>query len=368
MKHIAILFVLMSLGALAFAQPSQEAKLAERYFSDGEFESALELYQKLNRRNSQEEFIRKIAKCYENLDRYEEAIKFLDKTAKRASDKPIYPILQASLMEKTGDLKGAEKIYEDVINKKLRGEGDFIQIGSYLYQEGKLDWALATYEKARKKQRSEYLFANEIANIHAQQGEFGKATDEYLKLYYQDPLNNYSTANLSILNLSVPATQDAIEESVLKALDKSPSDRGLRNILFEFYVLAENFMEAFIQVKSIDKLYKEDGMRVFQFAETMRNNKNYDLSNKALDYIIQKHENSQYFFQAHLQKAINAELKAFDNIPVDIASVKDAVAAYQDLLRAYLPNVQTHGVLPRRFGCCKTRARIAYCKPAKPDR
>jgi len=335
MRKIALLALFWGFSALVFGQISQEAKLADRYFSDGEFESALELYEKLNRRSPEEAYVRRITACYENLGQFEEAVKFLSRTSRRQKGQPIYPILEANMLEKTGQFKEATKIYEQVINKELRGEGEFIKIGSYLYQEGKLDWALQTYEKARKRLDQEYIFANEIANIHVQQGQYDKATEEFLNLYYQDPPNNYNAANLSILNMVRPGTSNAIESVLLKAVDKRPSDRGLRNLLFEFYVLAENFMEAFIQVKSIDKLFKENGLRVFQFAETMRNNKNYDLSDQAYDYIIKKHKNSQYFFQAHFQKAINAELKAFDVIPVDIAAVKEAVSAYQELLKEF---------------------------------
>ncbi|MCI4666989.1 MAG: tetratricopeptide repeat protein [Bacteroidia bacterium] len=335
MKKLAIALVLFLGTNLVVAQVSQEVKLAERYYEDGEFESALDLYLKLNRRGINEDYIKKIASCYENLNQYDEAIKFLTKTSKK-SDRPIFPVLKASILEKTGDLKGADKIYEEVINKKLRNDGDFIQIGSFLYQAGKLEWALQTYLKARRKGRDEYAFANEIANIYAQQGEFGKATTEYLNLYFQDKRGNYNTSNLSILNMASPSNQDEIETALLRAVDREPSEKGLRNILYEFYVLTENFMEAFIQVKSIDKLYREDGLRVFQFGETMRNNKNYDLSDKAFDYIIQKlKDNSQFFFQAHFQKAINAELKAFDNIPVDLESIQAAVEAYEDLLKEF---------------------------------
>lgn len=107
-------------------------------------------------------------------------------------------------------------------------------------------------------------------------------------------------------------------------------------------------MEAFIQVKSIDKLFKEDGIHVFQFAETMRNNQNYSLSNKAYDYIIQKHKDSQYFFQAHFQKAINSELQAFDQLPVDQEAIRSAVEAYGDLLDEFGRNPAYHEPIYRR--------------------
>jgi tetratricopeptide (TPR) repeat protein len=317
------------------AQPGGgEAALADRYFADGEFEEALELYEKLNRRTTSENYVMRIVSCYEELGRYEDALKFMDRTIKRNSDVVIYPVMKAELLEKTGELKEADKLYEDIIRKELRSEGDFIRVGAYLYQIGKLDLARRAYEQGRKRLRSEYIFANEIANIYAQQGAWEAATQEFLNDYYANP-RNLEKVNLDILNMVNPQSGEAIEKALLGAIDKENGDLGLRSILFEYYVLAENFFEAFMQVKSIDRLFREDGNRVFKFAETMRNNKRYDLSNKAYDYLIEKKKNSPYYFRAHMEKAINNELKAFEQIPVDVVAVREAVDTYEALFKEF---------------------------------
>jgi tetratricopeptide (TPR) repeat protein len=327
------LFLLLGLGAMA--QPGGgEAALADRYFADGEFEEALELYEKLNRRTTSENYVMRIVSCYEELGRYEDALKFMDRTIKRNSDVVIYPVMKAELLEKTGELKEADKLYEDIIRKELRLEGDFIRVGAYLYQIGKLDLARRAYEQGRKRLRSEYIFANEIANIYAQQGAWEAATQEFLNDYYANP-RNLEKVNLDILNMVNPQSGEAIEKALLGAIDKENGDLGLRSILFEYYVLAENFFEAFMQVKSIDRLFREDGNRVFKFAETMRNNKRYDLSNKAYDYLIEKKKNSPYYFRAHMEKAINNELKAFEQIPVDVVAVREAVDTYEALFKEF---------------------------------
>lgn len=339
--------LLILLCTFSYAQSGAEAQLAEKYYQDGEYESALDLFLKLSRKAPDERTSRRIVSCYELLGNYEEAIKFLDKAMKKQSDVVMYPILKASLLEKTGDLKAADKLYSDAIQKRLKGQGDFMQVGSWLYQEGKLDLSRQAYQQGRKRLRDNYLFSNEIANIHAQQGEFGDATKEYLNLYYANS-GDLNAANLSILNMVDPGSQDAIERALLQAVDKRQSDRGLRTILYEYYLLADNYQEAFIQVKSIDRLFKEEGDRVYKFAETMRNTKEYDLSNKAYEYIIDRKKNSRYFYQAHFEKAANGELKAFDQIPVDIASINQAVEDYGNLLDEFGRRPQYFSAIYRR--------------------
>jgi outer membrane protein assembly factor BamD (BamD/ComL family) len=67
----------------------------------------------------------------------------------------------------------------------------------------------------------------------------------------------------------------------------------------------------------------------------MRNNKRYDLSNEAFDYIIERKKNSPYFFRAHMEKAVNNELKAFEQIPVDVTSIRVAVDTYEGLFKEF---------------------------------
>ena len=176
MLRVFLFALILGLFSGLHAQTAAEAELANRYYSDGEYESALDLYDKVYRRQPEERYARQIVSCYEALSRFEEAIKFLDKVSKREKTEPIYPILQAGIMAKTGDLKGSDKLYEEVIEKQLRTEGDFIKIGAYLYQIGSLSWAKETYQQARQNLRNEYLFSNELANIHEQLGEFSDAS------------------------------------------------------------------------------------------------------------------------------------------------------------------------------------------------
>ncbi|MEL6593543.1 MAG: tetratricopeptide repeat protein, partial [Bacteroidota bacterium] len=280
------------------AQTGAEIELADRYYQDGEYESALDLYLKISKRNPEEKYVSRTVECYEMLNQYEEALTYIGKAIKKdRGESVLFPILQASLLEKTGDLKESDKVYQETITKKLRSQGDFVQIGAHLFQGGKLELAKQTYQQARKRLKDEYLFANEIANIHMQLGEYAEATNEYLNVYFASS-SDLNAANLSILNMVNPNSQDEVEQALLGASDKYQTDLGLRTILYEFYVLAENFQEAFIQVKAIDRLFREEGGRVIRFAETMRNNKNYALSNKAYDYIIERKRNSPYFQQA----------------------------------------------------------------------
>jgi len=348
MKRLSLLFIVLTLisGTLS-AQVGAEAALAEQYYLDGEYESALELFEKVHKKGPQEKFVIRIVGCHEKLGQFDKALQFLDKEIKRNPNSPQYAVYQGRVYEKVGDFDQANALFEDVIQKQLKSQGDYSQIGALFYKEGKLDEALSTYQQGRKKLKASFLFATEIANIHFQQGEYEKATNEYLNDYYENP-NNQSSSNMNILYMVNDDSREDIERALIQAIDRKPSDKGLRTILFEFYVMAEDFYEAFTQVKSLDKFFKEDGNRVYKFAETMRNSKKYTLSNKAYDYIIEKKKESRYFYLAHIEKAVNSELKAFDQIPYDTTAIREAVMTYETLLEEFGRQPQYFNAIYRR--------------------
>ncbi len=335
LKQAFIIIFLCTLFTVA-AQPSNESALAEQYFLDKEYDSALELYEKLYKKEPTELLVNRIVYCYESLGKFDEAILFMDKAIKRQPEQVLYPAIKASIFEKTGNTADAEAIYKDLITKKLRTEAEHIQVGAYLYKIGKLETAEMLYLEGRKKLKNQGVFCEELARIYEVQGMADKAVYEFIQQYYHHR-ETYENMNLAVLNtIGVSPVQDkAIEKVLLKESDINPGDLGVRKMLFEYYVLTKDFREAFVQVKAIDKFFKETGERVFRFGETMRNNKNYELSNQAYDYIIQNKTQSEYYQRAFFEKATNGEIKAFEKIPPDLQAVREAVKAYNDLLTQF---------------------------------
>ena len=323
-------FFLLSFGA-GWAQTGEVA-LAEKYFQDGEWQNALTLYEKIQRKDADNRtFNQRISYCYGQLEQYDAGIEFLAKVIRKNPDDNLYPFFKAELHRLKGEFDQAESLENKTIENALKTEAEFMEIGSYTYQQGKNDLSLKTYLQGRKTLRSRYIFGSEIANLCAEAGEYKLAAEEYINLYLAKMMP-LSTTSLNVLNLVSDGSAPVIEEVLLSEVQRNSQDLGLRTIVFEFYVLAENFYEAFVQCKSIDKVFKENGRRVYNFALTMRNNENYKLSNKALDYIIDSHEKSPYYLKAYQEKTVNNELQAFESIPLDSTSIRAAVQAYSDLL------------------------------------
>ncbi len=312
-----------------------EPELAEKYYQDAEYDNALQLYEKLQKKEPDNRvFNLRINDCYQKLSQYVEAVSFMEKTTKRNPTEHLYPFVLADAYRLASEFKKADNTENETINKQLQSEADFMEIGTWLADLGKYPLALRVYQQGRKTLKSKYIFGEEIAYLHKKQGEYTAATEEYLSQYAVNPASLGNVKN-NILSIVSDQSKEAVEKVLLDAVNRNAKDIGLRGIVFEFYVLTQNFYEALVQCKSIDKVNNEDGGRVFQYAITLRNNKEYKLSNKALDYVIESHEASPYFMRTFQEKAVNGELQAFESLPVDTTGIREAVNAYDALFAKF---------------------------------
>ena len=61
-----------------------------------------------------------------------------------------------------------------------------------------------------------------------------------------------------------------------------------------------NWSAAFIQVKALDRRLNEEGRRVYNLAETLANNKEYDVAADAYAYVVKVGTKSQYYVESRI--------------------------------------------------------------------
>src|ERR1043165_4389898 len=115
-----ILFGAIMLAAtmVARSQSPQDVQLADQYFSNGEFDKAVILYEKLwskNQGNSQ--FYQNYLTCLTELKQYDDAEKMIHKQIKKFSDDLGLYVDLGNIYQKQGNEKAATAQYEEAIGK-----------------------------------------------------------------------------------------------------------------------------------------------------------------------------------------------------------------------------------------------------------
>lgn len=334
MNRFAGLLCLLILGMILplslVAQDQNEINLANEYYNDGEYEKALELYQRFLNKNAEADFyVYRALDCYLFLEQYEQAREFIGRITKKNKRLPHYEALRGRILEKEGKLDEAQQLWDQII-ASVSDLNDFYRLGGLFMSLQKYPYAQKTYEQGRLRLRDDALFTSELAYLYQFSGQFDRSTQEYLSMYLKNN-NQLGYVKSQILRMVQDNSREAIERSLLAQVQRNSSDANLLDILYEFYLNTENYREALAQARSIDRLNREGGRRLFKLAQTLQNNKEYDLSDQALQAIIDSYRDSSIQLEAQLERAKNSELKALDAVPVDTVAIRQAVENYNQL-------------------------------------
>jgi tetratricopeptide (TPR) repeat protein len=259
--------------------------------------------------------------------------------------------MKGKVLERMGKMQEAEALWNQLIENKLQTLSDFSNAGNFFMIYQNYAWAKKTYLQARITLKNPALFNGELAGIFQISNEIEAATQEYISMYLQNP-SQASYVKSQILRFAKEEHADQVERPLIAALQKNPSNVDIKEILYELYLQLNNYEEAFIQARSLDKLKKESGAGVFKLAQTMQQNKEYELSNQALDYIINNYEGSGIYLEAYFEKVKNFELKASESRPVDTTSLRKAIDNYDALFQRFGRNESLVEAMYRKARLC----------------
>ncbi|HNA65315.1 MAG TPA: tetratricopeptide repeat protein, partial [Saprospiraceae bacterium] len=103
---------------LSFLLSAQDARLATQYYTDGEFEKALVMFQQLYQKNPGNEYYFKFyLNCLQSLNKNDEAEELLKKEIQNRPKDCQLHILYANLLNKRNQTDKAEKQFKLAIEK-----------------------------------------------------------------------------------------------------------------------------------------------------------------------------------------------------------------------------------------------------------
>src|SRR5436309_3558342 len=152
MKSKILFVAIMLIGTMAArSQSPQDVQLADQYFSNGEFDKALVLYEKLwNKNSGNSQFYQHYLSCLTELKQYEDAEKMIRKQIKKFTDDLSLYVDLGSVYQKQGNEKAAKAQYEDAISKITPNMPQITKLANRFIAASQIDYAIETYEKGRK--------------------------------------------------------------------------------------------------------------------------------------------------------------------------------------------------------------------------
>lgn len=348
MIRVIICCLLFSLIQTTWAQTqTQDEQLALYYFNNGEFEKASGLYEKLYNKYPQTvSYYNYYFKTLLQLRQYEEAYKITKKQIKK------YPADLTLLVDAgytqllQNKTKDAENYFKEALDKLAPDMTAITRLANAFLSINRNNEALQVFEKGRKLYGNNSLFINESALIYQKQGDVANVIKLFLDFVTDNP-PYLAQAQQRLQDLmDDPAYASELQSQLLKRLQKQPDNNNLAEMLAWYYIQQKDYVTAFTHVKSLDKRNKEDGGRIYQFANTAYQDANYTAAEEALKYLIESRGSLAPYYKSARTLLLDV-IKTKTVIPAIVSKdeINKALEAYRSYLNEFGRNSQSINVI-----------------------
>ncbi|MEI7802786.1 MAG: tetratricopeptide repeat protein, partial [Bacteroidota bacterium] len=341
-----ILFLLLLIPVFSFAQTEiQDANLAQYYYSQGDFDKAKVLYEKLySKKPDNNDYYQGYYNTLVAQKNYDDAVKMVKKQIKRNPKNASYYIDLGQIYQTTGDEKNALASFNTAIENLSPDAGQVLGLATLFMNSGKYDMAVATYQKGRKLLNSNTIFSYELANVFVKKGDVAGAVSAYLDIVDNsaDDMSNVQGYLQSLLEEQKYVAE--LQTQLYRRIQKNADNNVYPEMLMWMFVQRKDFDGALVQAKALDKRNKEQGARVFQLGQSAFTEAYYDAAAKSYQYIIDEYgKNGGYYMAAktNLLQTLKTKITIANNYTEqDLTTLRDS---YETYLGEFGRGVQTIG-------------------------
>ncbi|MCB0761160.1 MAG: tetratricopeptide repeat protein [Flavobacteriales bacterium] len=315
MKYVfAILLALMSWGAVA---QTTDYDLAEYYYNNGEYEQARLYYERLYKSDKSNRVYEKYLGTLIALGDLEEAEKIVKKKIKTSAKSADAHVDLGALYKKFGEDEKARVEFDKALKDLEPGRSHALRLANAYIKLNEFDYALETYNKARRISTDGYAFHYEMANLQGMMGNHEAMVDSFMDLLEVSPNYIQTVQNSLNRNLNIQenkANAEMLRTALLKRVQRSPEIVIYNELLIWLFLQKKDFDSALIQAKALDSRNGENGYRLVDIAQLAVNNKMYRSAAKAYQAVIDKGPEFEYYETARIEY-LQVELAEITEVP-----------------------------------------------------
>jgi tetratricopeptide (TPR) repeat protein len=325
----------MTILPVVYSQQTTDEQLAAQYFQNGEFDKAADLYEQLMDKNPNPFYYNNLLQSLINAKDYKKAEKVVKKRIKQNQNDIRLSVDLGYVYATSGDAKKADKQYLETIENLQPNQQQIYDLANAFMVRMLNDYSALTYQKGRKLLNNANSFSIELAMIFEASAKYQEMMDEYLNLLVSDA--NYLTyiqARLqAVLNNDKESKKsEIIKSSLLRKAQKNPENAIYINLLMWYSIQLKDFDLAFIQAKSIEKRFKDNGAKVYELAEICVTNQEYDIAIEAFQHLINKGDLNLYYLNSKIGILNARYLKVTTVLAINQKDLKDLENEYVKVL------------------------------------
>ena len=312
-----------------------DLQLAHKYYLDADYEKAMLYYEKISQ---EDKYLDKIYKNYKatliELFKYREAEK-LCKDQIKSQPLKLHFLVDLGIIYELDDKPSKKlQLFDKAIAqiKSNTTHSAASDLGIAFEKVGAVDRALETYLKFEKiSPRNILSFHSKIAMIYNRQGK----THEMINTFFEMLLLNerfLSSVQNGLVNSIDFETQlkekEILRKAIIQNIQTNPNKIVFVELLAWYYMLNNDYENAYIQIKSIDKKLNSNGQKVLELGNTALNNKDFNIAIKCFDYIIKNSSSLEIKFEAKNKRLITFKTKLLNGSKVIKEELEELKANY----------------------------------------
>lgn len=318
--------------------PQQKQRLGIQYYQGRQYDKALEIFTELYEKDpSHTNYTYYLYSLLEKRD-YKEAERLAKKQVRNYPGQLRYEVDLGFIYIRNSEPEKAKRKFDDVIGKLRPNINEVKQIANAFYLRNQAEYAIKAYLQGKELMKGEYTFDIELATMYERNGNYPEMVETFLDHLEQFPdaretvQNRLQTAMARDIENILP---DILRESLLVRYQENPDEVYLNELLLWLSIQQKDFAFAFIQARSLDSRFNEDGFRVLEVADLALSNSDYAAALDCYSYIMDKGKDSPLYLNGLIGFLEARYEQIAQNIQIEEKELIKLETAYEEAIAEF---------------------------------
>lgn len=299
MRRILLLITFLLSAVYSNAQKNDDI-LAAQFYQSGDFEKAVVIYQRLFNATRNAAYYDPLFTSLLNLKKYEEAEQLVKRQLKSSPQNYVYSVDLGRIYQQRGQKEEAEAIFSKLVSSIPKNEAAIRELATAFYRADAYEYSVKTYQNGRKVLGDEEAFGFDLIGLYRFRKDKIMLVQEYLLLLETTPEVLNQAQNVLANIFEDGGDYDLLKSALLRRLQKDPENLAYSELLTWQYIQQKDFDMALKQTLALDRRLKEEGERVLSLSRILTENKAFEQSIEALNYLASKGTDSRYYIMAKI--------------------------------------------------------------------
>ena len=309
-KYLFIIILTIVSASSFFSQVTTiDFQLAKKYYLDSDYEKAALYYEKIFKEPEQR------LKVYENykstlieLNKFKEAEKLSKILIKENPNKLNYLVDLGVIYGLVDRIDKKNQVFDkaiEQINKETLYDNAF-DLGLAFEKIGNLKKALEVYLNFESNNlQNPFAFHSKIAFIYNKTNQPNKMINTFFEMLdfnnkFLQTVQNGLVNSIDFQNNL--KEKEILRQSIIEKIQANPKKIVYIELLAWFYMLNNDYENAYTQIKALDKKLNKNGSKLLDLGNTALNNQDFKVAVKCFDDVILKSNSLEYKFEAKNKK------------------------------------------------------------------